>query len=274
MMNRLDDDLLARYLGILGVPGRPPGLNALAELVAAHLMRVPFENISKIYYRKRLGLKTIPDLKTYLNGIENYHFGGTCYSNNYYLYRLLASLGYAVKLCGADMSQSDVHIVSRVTLEGREYLIDVGYAAPFWAPLPRDLAEDDTIVLGHDRYVLKPQDINGCSRLELYRDGVKKQGYLAKPLPRQIADFEPVIADSYRAAATFMNALLLVRFYPGRSVVIHNLTVIESQDANSIARTLHRRDEVGLAVEENFGIPRGIVMEAMAELGPLKDAWN
>ena len=274
MMNRLDDDLLARYLGILGVPGRPPGLNALAELVAAHLMRVPFENISKIYYRKRLGLKTIPELKTYLSGIENYHFGGTCYSNNYYLYRLLASLGYRVNLCGADMSRPDVHVVSLVTLEGRQYLVDVGYAAPFQAPLPRDLAEDYTVVLGHDRYVLKPQDANGCSRLELHRDGVHKHGYLVKPQPRSIEDFEPVIVDSYCAEATFMNALLLVRFYPGRSVVVHNLSVIESQDMRSTVRALDSRAEVGRAVEENFGIPRGIVMEALAELGQLQDAWN
>ena len=77
-----------------------------------------------------------------------------------------------------------------------------------------------------------------------------------------------------RLAAPFMNALLLVRFYPGRSVVIHNMSVIESQDARSTVRALHSRDEVGLAVEENFGIPRRIVMEAMAELGQLKDAWN
>ena len=274
MSRPLDDDLLTFYLGLLGVPRRPPSLTALTELVEAHLTRVPFENVSKLYYRKRLGLRTIPDLKTYLTGVETYHFGGTCYSNNYYLYQLLAGLGYTVHLCGADMSQPDVHLVSMVKIEGREYLIDVGYAAPFWTPLPRDLAEDYTLGLGDDRYVLKPQDAQGCSRLELYRNGVKKHGYLAKPQPRSISDFEPIITASFRTAATFMNALLLVRFYPGRSVVIHNLTVIESQDTRSTVRALDSRAEVGPVVEEKFGIPRGIVMEAMAELGQLKDAWN
>lgn len=269
---RFGQDLLVRYLGLLGVPKRPPSLDALGELVAAHLMHVPFENVSKLYYRKHMGLNNIPDIATYLDGIERYHFGGTCYSNNYYFYLLLANLGYAAKLCGADMNNPDAHMISMVTVEGREYLVDVGYAAPFLAPLPRDLTEDYTIVLGRDRYVLKPQDANGCSRLELYRDGNLKHGYLAKPAPKQIEDFS--VADSFRADATFMNALLLVRFYRDRSLVIHNLTVIESQGTASKSHSLNSRDELGRVVERHFGIPKGIVMEAVGELRQLNDAWN
>ena len=87
------------------------------------------------------------------------------------------------------MSNPDVHMVSMVNVDGREYLVDVGYAAPFLEPLPRDLATDYSIVLGRDRYVLKPQDAQRCSRLELYRDGNLKHGYLAKPRPKQIGDF-------------------------------------------------------------------------------------
>ena len=268
----LDQDVLARYLGLLQAPKRQPSLDALKELVAAQMTRVPFENVSKLYYHKRLGLNTIPDLQTYLDGIARYHFGGTCFSNNYYFCLLLTNLGYAAKLCGADMNSPDAHLAIMVTVDGREYLIDVGYAAPFLTPLPRDLAEDYSIVLGRDWYVMKPQDANGCSRLELYREGKLKHGYLAKPASKRIEDFS--IADSFRADATFMNALLLVRFYPNRSLTIHNLTIIASQGTISRSHSLNSRDELGQVVEEHFGIPQGIVMEAVGELRQLTDPWN
>jgi len=270
----MPSELVERYLNLLGIRRRKPGINALRELVQAHLSRVPFENISKLYYKKHRRLRGLPSLELFLDGIERFHFGGTCYTNNFYLYQLLANLGYQAKLCGADMSNPDVHLVSMVTVEKREYLVDVGYAAPLLIPLPRDLATDYTIVLGRDRYVLKPQDVRGCSRMELYRDGNLKHGYLANPTPRQIREFEHIIADSYQDDATFMNALLVAHFFPNRSFVIHNLTVIESQGTVSSIRTLANHDELAQVIVEGFGIPREFTIDAMNELGQLEDAWS
>ena len=78
------EKLFSKYLKILGVEAKPPSRDALFELVRAQITRVPFENISKLYYLKKLGLMNIPNLEVYLNGIENHHFGGTCYSNSYH----------------------------------------------------------------------------------------------------------------------------------------------------------------------------------------------
>jgi arylamine N-acetyltransferase len=267
-------ELLQRYLNLLGVQRRKPSVDALGELVQAHLMQVPFENVSKLYYKKHRDLRGLPSLELFLDGIERFHFGGTCYTNNYYLYQLLANLGYQIKLCGADMSNPDVHLVSLVTVEEREYLVDAGYAAPFLTPLPRDLATDYVIVLGRDRYVLKPQDAKGCSRMELYRDGNLKHRYLAKPVPRQIHEFDHVIVDSFREDATFMNALLLARFFPNRSLVIHNLTIIKSQGAVSRSQSLASRDELVQATYEYFGIPKEFTMDVVKDIGQLGDAWN
>ena len=77
-------ELLERYLRLLGVPRRPPSLDALEELVRAHAWRVPFENISKLYYKKSLGLRSLPGLGRFLDGVEEHGFGGTCYANNSY----------------------------------------------------------------------------------------------------------------------------------------------------------------------------------------------
>jgi arylamine N-acetyltransferase len=265
---------LRRYLDLLGVSKRTPSEDVLCELVQAHLCQVPFENISKLYYEKNQGLHGMPSLELFLDGIERFHFGGTCYVNNYYFYQLLANLGYQVRLCGADMAKPNVHVVSMITFEEREYLVDAGYAAPFLTPLPRDLATDYVIVLGRDRYVLKPQDARGCSRLDLYRDGNLKHGYLAKPWPRQISEFEQVIADSYRDDATFTNALLLARFFPNRSIVIHNLTIIESQGTESRIQNLTGWDELVQAIGDYFTIPSKFTRDAVQNLGQLRDAWD
>lgn len=270
----LPEEVTDHYLAILRVARREPSLEALRELLAAHLTRIPFENISKLYYRKRYGLVNLPKIELYLDGIDKHHFGGTCYSNNYHFYRLLRSLGYEAKLCAADMRTPQVHALNMIMIEGREYLADTGYGAPLLEPIPRDLAVDHEIMLGRDRYVLKPQDANGCSRLELYRDGVLQHGYLAKPEPKTIEDFSTVIAASFSADATFLNSVLLVRFYPGRSVLIHNLALVESEGNKSAVHVLANRDQLIDAIEQHFGIKREIVSEAVAQLGHLQDAWS
>lgn len=271
---RLDSETVTRYLELLGLSRRPPTLHGLKELVAAHLTRVPFENISKLLYKKRIGLTDIPPIGMYLDGIEKRHFGGTCYSNNFHFYCLLESLGYDIRLCSADMATPDVHAVSMIVVEGHEYLVDTGYAAPFLEPLPRDLETDYVVALGRDRYVLKPQDADGRSRLELHRDGVLKHGYLAKPAPKEIGDFEKVIAESFRPDATFLNSILLARFYPGRSVVIHNFTLIESCQDNYVTRSLAGPDAAVAAIHERFDMPEDLVAAAISDLEARQDAWG
>jgi|SRR5208282_4331075 len=270
----LAPELISRYLAVLGISRPDPTPEALRDLVCAHLTHVPFENISKLYNRKHHGLAGLPSIQLYLDGIERYHFGGTCYSNNFHFYSLLATLGYEVKLCGADMTNPDVHMVIMVNVDGREYLVDAGYGAPFLSPMPRDLATDYVVELGRDRYVLRPQDDNGRSSLEMYRDGQRKHGYLAKPPARRIEEFCQVIAGSFRPDATFLNSLLLTRFYSDRAVMIHNLMLVESRGSESIVRSITSRDQLVAEVEKHFDMPRAIVAEAVNELGDLQDPWT
>lgn len=270
----LAPELISRYLAVLGVSRQEPTAEALRELVFAQLTHIPFENISKLYNRKHHDLTDLPPLKLYLDGVERYRFGGTCYSNNFHFYSLLASLRYGVKLCAADMRTPDVHAVIMVTVDGREYLVDAGYGAPFLSPMPRDLATDYVVELGRDRYILRPQDDNRRSRLEMYRDGQLKHGYLAKPAARRIEEFRDVIAGSFRPDATFLNSLLLTRFYSDRGIMIHNWTLVESHGSESMVRSLASRDQLVAAAEEHFDMQRAIVAEAVNELGEMQDPWT
>jgi len=263
-----------QYLRILGVSRREPSLASLGELTAAHLTRVPFENVSKLYRFRRTGFRRIPELARFLDEIEQFHFGGTCYSNNYHLHGLLRSLGYQAALCGADMAKPDVHLTNLVTIDGGEYLVDAGYGGPFLAPMPRNLAEDYTIALGEEQYVLNPRDGQGRSRLELRRDGQCKHGYVVNPAPRDIGEFARVIDESFSDSATFMNALVLVRFFEGRSVRLQNLTLIESEGTTSRTEKMKGASRLPDLIEERFGIPGRIAREALAGLELAKDPWG
>jgi N-hydroxyarylamine O-acetyltransferase len=269
-----DSQLYERYLEILGVEPSPPSIAGLEELVSAQMLRIPFENISKLYYLKRDGLRNIPGFEQYLDGIERYHFGGTCYSNNHYFNQLLTHLGYRAMLCGADMNNPDVHLVNIVEVDGREYLVDTGYAAPFLKPMPRDLTEDMEIRRGRDRYVLRPQDTKGCSRMDLYRDGELMHGYTAKPIARSIDYFSRTIEGSFRDEATFMNSLLLVKFFERRSFAVYNMSAIESKGETYTTRTLADRSELSQVIVENFGMDEEVVAEALSVLREFGNAWD
>lgn len=269
----LEPALVDRYLRLLDVPRRAPSLEALAELTAAQLTRVPFENVSKLVRLRRLGLAGLPPAELHLEGIEKHHMGGTCFANNTHLHGLLTALGYEARLCGADMRSPDVHVVIIVRVDGREVLVDGGYGAPFLAPVPLDEDREQVLELGPDRWVIEPRDAAGCSRLRVFRGGVARHGYLAKPAPRAIEEFATSIADSFRPEATFRNALMLVRLYPGRSITIHNRDRIDAWGTGSRITRVERRD-LPREVESVFGIPRELVSEALDELSGIQEVWG
>jgi len=257
------DRLYKRYCRLLGVAPARPDAVLLRRLVRAQLMRAPFENISKLYGVRRLGLRELPALDRYLDEMERFGFGGTCYPNNIHFWSLLRHLGFDATLCGADMSSGpDVHVVIFARAERREYLIDVGYGAPFYEPLPRDSDVDHVVCFGRERYVLRPRDRRGRSGVDHCREGELIHGYLAKPTPREPGYFDEIVRASYADTAMFMNALRLIRFLDGRSVSITNESFIErTVDEIHIAR-LPSMNAVVEAVELEFGMPGEIVRQA------------
>jgi len=267
-------EVFKRYLSILGIDHGEPSLDYLRRLVRAQLIRVPFENISKLFLKKTQHASYIPSLEEHLDGIEKFNFGGTCYANTPSFAELLSHCGYDVDLCGADMAKPDVHVVSMVHLEGREYLVDVGYGAPFYEPMPRDLDRDQDFVLGANRYVLHPQDRRGRSLMDQYRDGELVHGYLAKPEPRKIEHFDQVIRDSYSDAATFMNLVVIERFFPDRSLRFQNFTLTESTTDGTT--TTRSTDKVGLAkaIAHHCGFPGEMVREAIADIALEADIYS
>ena len=262
-----------RYLRLLGQDARAPGLEALRELTAAHLYRVPFENLSKLLHRRDPAMR-LPAIDRFLDGIESHGFGGTCYSNNYHFSLLLGFLGYDVRFCGADMSRPDVHVVNVVTLTGREYLVDVGYGAPFAEPMPLDHRDDIVVALGTDRYCLKPRDPDGRSTLEMHREGRLRHGYRLNPRGRRIEEFAGVTESSFSPAATFMNALVIIRFQPGGSTSLHNRSLRESRGPTQRASEIPDLQTLPATIETRFGIAAEVARRALAGVDLSQDVYG
>jgi arylamine N-acetyltransferase len=259
----LSETLIRRYLAILGVVQRECSLDALNELVAAHLMRIPFENLSSLYRFRKFGMKGIPDIETFLDGIEQYHFGGVCFASNVHFYSLLQGLGYDARPCEADIRTVNMHLVIVVSLENRDYLIDMGYGAPFSSAMPLDLPDDFVIALPRAEYRLKPRDPAGRSRMEFRQGGAMKGFYVVKPEPVLVEDFSRRITAAFRTDAPFQNLLLMARFWPSRCRVIHNLSVLDSSTEGMTIKTLSGRDDLVRCIEDSFEIPSPIVATAV-----------
>jgi len=262
------------YLEVLGVEAGAPTLESLHCLTRAQLGRIPFENISKLLYFRQDDLRGIPSKEQYVEGARRYGFGGTCYANNYYLSELLTHLGFSVRLCGASMSRPDVHAVIIVTLEEREWLVDVGYAAPLLELMPLDAKFETVVRLGDAEYVLYPRMADGRSRLEMRRDGAPVHGYTLNPTGCAIEHFAPAIRDSFRPDATFMNSVLLTRFSNERSIVVHNHTVMRFEANGGKTETLKDNGELVEVIEREFGIPGNLTKQALQGMSLAGNAWT
>ena len=184
---------------------------------------------------------------------------------------LLRHLGFDARLCGADMTKPDVHIMNIVTLNGHEYIVDAGYAAPFLVPLPRDSKEDFVIEQGEKKYLIKPQDENHRTKVEMYEQNEFRHSYIAKPEARKIEDFKEPIKDSYSGKSTFIHSLFLTRFYEDSTFVIFNLKSFEYSNNGTVVYDIKSRNELVETVNTKFNIPVDIIESVLGEYKQLKE---
>lgn len=267
-----NSNLFHKYLEILEVEAAVPTYEFLCKLVKAHLTKIPFENISKLLFKKQ-GMNYIPSFETYLAGIEEHNFGGTCYTNNYYFHLLLKHLGFNIILCGADMKNPDVHLINIIKIDAKEFIVDGGYAAPFLIPLPRDIDTNFIISHGNDKYIVKPKDNNNRTRVEQYSDSELQHWYTTNPRPRKIDEFRKVIENSYSDDATFINIIRAVRFTDNGSVSLRNFTLKET-NGTKVIKTQISREEIPALVNKKFGVPENLVREAVNSIKEIKDVFD
>jgi arylamine N-acetyltransferase len=253
-----------RYLRLLGFNSRPYGLDGLRQLVRAHILRVPFENVSKFLLFEREGAGRLTTLPEFLDGLEHHDLGGTCYINNPFLHLLLRELGYDADLLGADMSKPNVHTAIRVRLDGISFHVDCGYGAPFVEPIPLDSLPHE-IQLGALRWVFDRAP-DGRLQLTTYSRSGLDHGYRVNDTPRDHAFFGEIVADSFQPASTFMQMLRIIRIFPDRMMELKSRAFTTHRGQSSTEVTLQSYSELTHAIETDFQMPRCPTSRALSTL--------
>jgi arylamine N-acetyltransferase len=254
--------LVERYLGLLGIEHAPSGVAGLQEIVHRHLCRAPFENVSKLLLIGREGAGREITLAEFLDGIEHYDLGGTCYTSNPFLAGLLRALGYDADLLGADMSKPNVHTSIRVRIGPHQYHVDVGYAAPFREAMRLDRLPHQ-ILHGPYRYVLDRGSRAGEYEMAVFSGGERVHGYAVHGPARDREFFRPIVHDSFRPDAMFLSCLRIMRFFDEHAAELKNATLIRYRGSESSQTTLRTMAELRRAVEKDLAMPRCPVEEAV-----------
>lgn len=120
-----------------------PTIQTLIALQEAHLLSVPFENLS-IHIDEPIELADT----LLFEKVVNRRRGGFCYELNGLFSVLLRSLGFDVEMISASVSRGDgeytpdfAHMALMVTLDDR-WLVDVGFGDTFRRPLRIDDLND------------------------------------------------------------------------------------------------------------------------------------
>ena len=132
---RLD---LAAYLERIGYPGDPrPELETLIAIHRAHVTAIPFENLD-IVLGRGISLE-LEDLQTKLVGGRR---GGYCYERGLLFAAALERIGFSLIRLIARVNPRRpepgprTHMLSRVLIDGRPWLADVGFGAGLLEPIP------------------------------------------------------------------------------------------------------------------------------------------
>ncbi len=256
-----------RYLRLLGFDQAQHDLGSLRQLVRRHVIRVPFENISKLLLigRERRGRPTT--LSEFLDGLERHDLGGTCYSSNPFFAELLRELGYDADLLGCDMTRTNVHTAIRVRVDGSDYHVDVGYGGPFYEPLlltdsPHEMRQ------GPYRYVLD-RARDGRLAMNVFTGEERVHGYLVNEIPREREFFTSIILDSFRPAATFLTQLCVFRYFEDHAVQLQNNVAVHYRGCECREIRLGSLKQMREVFDKEFRLPRCPVEKAIETLEQL-----
>jgi N-hydroxyarylamine O-acetyltransferase len=240
------------YLARIGV-ARPasPDLQALRDLQAAHLLAVPFENLSI-----HLGEPIVLDQAALVAKVVRMHRGGFCYELNGAFAGLLTALGFRVSLLSARVFGADQrygppfdHLTLRVDL-AEPWLVDVGFGRFAMRPLRLAFAGDQPDAGGTFRVADSP---SGHGDFDIFRDG--EPAYRVDPRSRALDDFAPTCWWQQTFPGSHFRQSLTCSIATGSGrVTLSGDRLIVTENGHREERTLTSDAEILAAYHRYFGI--------------------
>lgn len=231
-----------------------PTAGTLRALQVAHLLTVPFENLS-IHAGEPIVLET----EALFTKIVERRRGGFCYEANGLFAALLRALGFDVRMLSAEVANAEGsfgpafdHMALMVTLQQR-WLVDVGFGDSFREPLLLD--ERGEQVQGRRAFHILP---DGPYLILMQRDDGDewKPQYRFTLRPHEYADYAEMCR--YHQTSTqshFTRARICSRATGEGRITLSEMRFIKTSDEGvREERTLESQEEYAAALLEHFGI--------------------
>jgi N-hydroxyarylamine O-acetyltransferase len=239
-----------RYRGPL-----TPDAETLRRLHVAHMLAVPFENLS-IHW----GEPIVLDDAALFDKVVRRRRGGFCYELNGLFAALLRSLGFEVAMlsagvmrAGGEFSPDFDHMALSVSLEER-WLADVGFGDSFLEPLRLETRGEQVQTDGNafrvdatenDRLVVMQRDESGSWGAQ-YRFGLEPYAY---------ADFVPrCLYHQTSPSSHFKQRPICSLATPGGRVTLSQTRLIVTEGGERHERELAGESEYAEVLRQSFGI--------------------
>jgi N-hydroxyarylamine O-acetyltransferase len=231
-----------------------PTAETLRELQVAHLLAVPFENLS-IHSKEPVVLE---DEALFTKIVERRR-GGFCYESNGLFAALLGEMGFNVAMLSAGVADAEGgfgpdfdHMTLMVTLEQR-WLVDVGFGDSFLAPLLLDdrgeqvEGERAYRILDDGAHLILAQRDNGEQWEAQYRFTLQ---------PHEYADYSEMCRYHQTSPQShFTRARICSRATPeGRITLSEMRFITTSKNGGRQERILASQEEYARILREHFGI--------------------
>jgi N-hydroxyarylamine O-acetyltransferase len=249
---------LGSYLQRIGVEWpSAPDAEALTRLHQAHLLAVPFENLS-IGWGEPIEL----DLALLFRKVVEERRGGGCFELNALFAWALGALGFEVDLLSARVRREAGgfgpdfdHMCLRVRTSGEDWLADVGFGDSFRRPLP--LAPGTARTEGRRTYALR---VAGAE-MELSRreaGGPWEPQYRFGPAARRLAEFSGMAEfHQHSPEGPFTRRRVCTRATAdGRVTLTEAALVWTTLAGDRVEKAIGNQAEWELALRTHFGIRR------------------
>lgn len=231
-----------------------PSAGTLRALQLAHLLTVPFENLSI-----HVGQPIVLEDEALFTKIVEQRRGGFCYEANGLFAALLRALGFDVQMLSAEVANAEGdfspafdHMALMVSLKER-WLVDVGFGDSFLEPLLLDERSEQT--QGSRAYKILP---DGAYLILMQRHDVDKWKALYRFTlqPHVYADYEEMCRYHQTSPQShFTRARICSRATEeGRISLSEMRFITTSEKGGRQERNLESREEYAAILREQFGI--------------------
>lgn len=230
-----------------------PTAETLRALQVAHLLAVPFENLSI-----HAGQPIVLEDEALFDKIVGRGRGGFCYEANGLFAALLRALGFQVAMLSAGVARPDGgfgpdfdHMALMVTLEER-WLADVGFGDSFLEPLRLDERGEQR--QGGRAYQILP-DGPHLVLTQRIDEGEWEAQYRFTLRPREYADFAGMCRYHQTSPEShFTQRRICSRATEGGRVTLSEMRFITTSQGGRQERTLSSQEEYAEILREQFGI--------------------